>query len=33
VDRYGLPESLEGKTALDIGTADGFWRTVVIGYP
>jgi tRNA (mo5U34)-methyltransferase len=25
VDRYGLPESLEGKTALDIGTADGFW--------
>jgi len=25
VDRYGLPESLEGKTALDIGTCDGFW--------
>jgi tRNA (mo5U34)-methyltransferase len=25
VDQYGLPESLEGKTALDIGTADGFW--------
>jgi tRNA (mo5U34)-methyltransferase len=25
VDRYGLPESLAGKTALDVGTADGFW--------
>lgn len=25
VDRYGLPESLIGKTALDVGTADGFW--------
>ena len=25
VDCYGIPESLEGKTALDIGTADGFW--------
>jgi tRNA (mo5U34)-methyltransferase len=24
-DRYGLPESLEGKTALDVGTCDGFW--------
>jgi tRNA (mo5U34)-methyltransferase len=22
---YGLPESLRGKTALDVGTADGFW--------
>jgi SAM-dependent methyltransferase len=22
---YGLPESLEGKTALDVGTCDGFW--------
>jgi tRNA (mo5U34)-methyltransferase len=25
VDRYGLPESLKGKTALDVGTCDGFW--------
>lgn len=25
VDRYGLPESLAGKTALDVGTFDGFW--------
>jgi tRNA (mo5U34)-methyltransferase len=25
VDRYGLPDSLEGKTALDVGTADGFF--------
>jgi tRNA (mo5U34)-methyltransferase len=25
VDRYGLPTSLAGLTALDIGTADGFW--------
>jgi tRNA (mo5U34)-methyltransferase len=25
VAKYGLPESLEGKTALDIGTCDGFW--------
>jgi tRNA (mo5U34)-methyltransferase len=25
VNRVGLPESLAGKTALDIGTADGFW--------
>jgi tRNA (mo5U34)-methyltransferase len=25
VDRFGLPDSLEGKTALDVGTADGFW--------
>jgi tRNA (mo5U34)-methyltransferase len=25
VDRYGIPESLRGKTALDIGTFDGFW--------
>jgi tRNA (mo5U34)-methyltransferase len=24
-DRFGLPQSLAGKTALDIGTADGFW--------
>lgn len=22
---YGIPESLVGKTALDVGTADGFW--------
>lgn len=25
VDRYGLPESLVGRTALDVGTFDGFW--------
>jgi tRNA (mo5U34)-methyltransferase len=25
VDRYGIPSSLVGKTALDIGTFDGFW--------
>jgi tRNA (mo5U34)-methyltransferase len=25
VDLYGIPTSLEGKTALDVGTADGFW--------
>ena len=25
VDRYGIPESLEGKTVLDIATGDGFW--------
>jgi tRNA (mo5U34)-methyltransferase len=25
VDLHGLPESLEGKTALDVGTCDGFW--------
>jgi tRNA (mo5U34)-methyltransferase len=25
VDQHGLPESLEGKTALDVGTCDGFW--------
>ena len=25
VDCYGLPVSLEGKTALDVGTFDGFW--------
>src|SRR5262245_62521924 len=25
VNCYGLPDSLCGKTALDIGTADGFW--------
>lgn len=25
VDRYGIPESLRGKTALDVGTWDGFW--------
>lgn len=25
VDRVGLPASLAGKTALDVGTADGFW--------
>jgi len=25
VDRYGLPPSLVGKTALDVGTFDGFW--------
>jgi tRNA (mo5U34)-methyltransferase len=25
VDCYGIPESLEGKTALDVGTFDGFW--------
>lgn len=24
-DRYGIPESLAGKTALDIGTFDGYW--------
>ena len=25
VDRVGLPSTLVGKTALDVGTADGFW--------
>lgn len=25
VHRYGIPHSLEGKTALDVGTWDGFW--------
>lgn len=25
VDCYGLPKSLVGKTALDVGTFDGFW--------
>jgi 2-polyprenyl-3-methyl-5-hydroxy-6-metoxy-1,4-benzoquinol methylase len=25
VDLHGFPESLEGKTALDVGTCDGFW--------
>ncbi|MCL4414548.1 MAG: class I SAM-dependent methyltransferase [Acidimicrobiales bacterium] len=25
VGRYGLPERLEGKRALDVGTWDGFW--------
>jgi tRNA (mo5U34)-methyltransferase len=25
VDEHGLPESLEGKTALDVGSASGFW--------
>jgi tRNA (mo5U34)-methyltransferase len=25
VDHQGIPESLSGKTALDIGTAEGFW--------
>ena len=25
VDRYGLPDSLEGKRCLDVGTWDGFW--------
>jgi tRNA (mo5U34)-methyltransferase len=25
IDRYGLPESLAGKRALDVGTCDGFW--------
>jgi tRNA (mo5U34)-methyltransferase len=25
VRRYGLPESLEGNRALDVGTWDGFW--------
>ena len=25
VSEYGLPESLEGKRALDVGTWDGFW--------
>jgi tRNA (mo5U34)-methyltransferase len=24
-DKFGLPKSLAGKTALDVGTADGFW--------
>jgi tRNA (mo5U34)-methyltransferase len=24
-DRYGLPESLKGQSALDVGTQDGFW--------
>ncbi|MDQ6750029.1 MAG: class I SAM-dependent methyltransferase [Actinomycetota bacterium] len=25
VDRYGLPERLDGLSALDVGTFDGFW--------
>jgi tRNA (mo5U34)-methyltransferase len=25
LDRYGLPDSLEGKTVLDVGTAEGFF--------
>jgi tRNA (mo5U34)-methyltransferase len=25
VNRFGLPASLAGKTALDVGTGDGFW--------
>jgi tRNA (mo5U34)-methyltransferase len=25
VDKHGLPDSLKGKTALDVGTWDGFW--------
>jgi tRNA (mo5U34)-methyltransferase len=25
VDLHGLPDSLEGKSALDVGTCDGFW--------
>jgi tRNA (mo5U34)-methyltransferase len=25
VPHYGLPDSLQGKRALDVGTADGFW--------
>jgi hypothetical protein len=25
VDLQGLPESLAGKTTLDVGTCDGFW--------
>lgn len=25
VDRYGIPEDLTGKTALDVGTFEGFW--------
>ena len=25
VDKVGLPPSMAGKTALDVGTADGFW--------
>jgi tRNA (mo5U34)-methyltransferase len=25
VDAYGLPDSLAGKSALDVGTCDGFW--------
>jgi tRNA (mo5U34)-methyltransferase len=25
VDRYGLPERMEGMRALDVGTFDGFW--------
>jgi tRNA (mo5U34)-methyltransferase len=25
VDLQGIPESLSGKTALDVGTAEGFW--------
>lgn len=25
VDCYGLPDSLEGMSALDVGTSDGFW--------
>ena len=24
-DRSGLPDSLEGKRCLDVGTCDGFW--------
>src|SRR5262249_59807856 len=24
-DKVGIPSSLKGKTALDVGTADGFW--------
>jgi tRNA (mo5U34)-methyltransferase len=25
IDLHGVPESLSGKTALDVGTCDGFW--------
>src|SRR5688500_12066412 len=25
VDRYGLPERMDGMRALDVGTFDGFW--------
>ena len=25
IDRYGLPERLDGKRVLDVGTWDGFW--------